>query len=149
MKKDYFTTLQPLPFLTFLVILLTQCKSPADQTYQSIRQDIDQIPVINAHEHQHWPEEFGDHDFGFYHVLATTYLSSDIRSAGAAFGDMNELDSLNLEELWLRLGEGLNYSRNTSYYNHFIKGLEQLYGFKELYFTRENIAELDVQIRRN
>lgn len=149
MKKNYFSLFQLSTGLIFLFILLIQCQNPAQQTYQSIKQEIDQIKVINAHEHQHRPEEFGDHDFGFYHVLATTYLSSDIRSAGAAFGDMNELDSLDLEELWQRLGEGLNYSRNTSYYNHFIKGVEKLYGFNDLYFTRENIAVLDGQIRNN
>jgi hypothetical protein len=149
MKKEFFSPGRSFLGLLFLFLPCLQCRGPADQTYQTIKQDIEGIRVINAHEHQHRPEEFGDHEFGFYHVLATTYLSSDIRSAGAPFGDMNELDNLGLDELWNRLEVGLNYSRNTSYYNHFIKGLEQLYGFNDLYFTRENIAVLDEQIRKN
>jgi uncharacterized protein len=131
------------------VLMFTGCYDPGRTNYQIIRDYMDQISVINAHEHQHLPEEFGDHEFGFYHVLATTYLSSDIRSAGISFGNMDELDSLSLDEMWDRYGEGLNHSRNTSYYNHFVKGLEKLYGFKDLYFTRENIAILDEKIREN
>jgi len=137
--------------LTILVIswISCQCSSEQDKTYQVIKQSIDQVKVINAHEHQHWPEEFGDHEFGFYHVLATTYLSSDIRSAGAPFGDMNMFDSLDMDALWEGVEDGLNYSRNTSYYNHFVKGLKTLYGFNDLYFTKENIRILDQQIRKN
>ena len=137
--------------LTILVIswISCQCSSEQDKTYQVIKQSIDQVKVINAHEHQHWPEEFGDHEFGFYHVLATTYLSSDIRSAGAPFGDMNMFDSLDMDALWEGVEDGLNYSRNTSYYNHFVKGLKTLYGFNDLYFTKENIRTLDQKIRKN
>jgi hypothetical protein len=149
MKRTSYPTL-----LVILIILLfsgitSQCTSEKDRIYQAIKQSIDQIRVINAHEHQHWPEEYGDHEFGFYHVLATTYLSSDIRSAGIQFGDMNEFDSLDLDALWDRIGDGLNYSRNTSYYNHFVKGLQKLYGFNDLYFTRENIKSLNDQIEEN
>lgn len=149
MKKDFFSVFLTFLYLSTVIYTLVQCQNPADQTYQTIKQAIDRISVINAHEHQHRPEEFGDHKFGFYHVMATTYLSSDIRSAGTPFGNMNELDTLSLDVLWDRLGSGLNYSRNTSYYNHFVKGLEKLYGFNNLYFTRDNIKELDGEIRKN
>ncbi len=149
MKKDFFSVTLSILYFSTLVFMISECQNPGDQTYQIIKQSIDQIRVINAHEHQHWPENFGDHEFGFYHVLATTYLSSDIRSAGTSFGDLNELDTLSLEDAWDRVGVGLNYSRNTSYYNHFVKGLEKLYGFRDLYFTRENIEVLDNQIKTN
>jgi hypothetical protein len=149
MKKDFFSIILSFLYLSLVVITLSQCQNPADKTYQGIKQAIDQIRVINAHEHQHRPEEFGVHEFGFYHVLSTTYLSSDIRSAGTSFGDLNELDTLSLEDAWVLVGDGLNYSRNTSYYNHFVKGLEKLYGFKDLYFTRKNIEILDARIRKN
>jgi hypothetical protein len=149
MKNDIFSPVLSFLYISSVIFALVQCQDAADHTYQTIRQDIDEIKVINAHEHQHWPEDFGDHAFGFYHVLSTTYLSSDIRSAGTSFGDLNELDTLSLEDAWDRVGAGLNYSRNTSYYNHFIKGLEKLYGFKDLYFTKENIEVLDSEIKKN
>jgi len=149
MKRFTNTTVTILVGLLLISAITIQCSNQKDTTYQVIKQAIDRIKVINAHEHQHWPEEYGDFEFGFYHVLATTYLSSDIQSAGGLFGDMNEFDSLTMDELWSRVGDGLNYSRNTSYYNHFIKGLQKLYGFNDMYFTKENIGVLNSQIKEN
>jgi uncharacterized protein len=149
MKRINSTFVSSLFSLLIVIISLSSCNNSHDMTYRTIRKTIDQVRVINTHEHQHRPEEFGDYDFGFYHLLATTYLSSDIRSAGVFFGNMDELDTLNPDILWERYGEGLDHSRNTSYYNHFVKGLQKLYGFNDLYFTRENTRILDEQIRTN
>ena len=149
MKHDQFSITAAFLIHVFLVLVFSGCADTREMTYRDIRGYLDQIRVINAHEHQHLPGEYGDHEFGFYHLLATTYLSSDIRSAGTSFGDMDELNSLNLDEMWDRYGDGLDHARNTSYYNHFVKGLERLYGFRDLYFTRDNIAVLDEKIRQN
>ena len=114
-----------------------------------IRDHADGIKVIDAHEHQHWPEEYPARQFSFYHLLAASYLAADINCAGAKGFDMAVLDSLTPGDLWNKYGEALNYTRNTSYYSQFVKGMKKLYGFHDLYFTRENIAELSVNIEEN
>ncbi len=149
MKRITLTSIAVLLSVLIFPLISIKCTHNRNTTYQVLKQAIDEIRIINAHEHQHWPEEYGDFDFGFYHVLATTYLSSDIRSAGAPFGNMSDIDTLTLDELWERVGDGLTYSRNTSYYNHFIKGLQKLYGFSDMYFTKDNIKVLDSQIKEN
>ena len=62
---------------------------------------------------------------------------------------MEALDSLSAKVLWESYGPGLDFSRNTSYYSHFVKGFNKLYGFDALYFTEENIPQLSRQIEEN
>lgn len=107
------------------------------------------MKVINTHEHQHWPEEYGDHTFCLYHLFHESYLMSDIVSAGGYRLDLDVIDTLSLDALWDSLGEALNYTRNTSYYSHFIKGFQKLYDFNELYFTKTNIPFLSLEIEKN
>ncbi len=136
-------------FVSILTLVHFQCATDKPDTMDRLLQTIDQIDVINTHEHQRMPYQWGDHDYGFYHLATVSYLSADIRSAGAPGMDLDLADSLSLDELWNRYGEGLNKSRGTSYYGHFIKGFQKLYGLEDLYFTQENIAKLDQQVRTN
>jgi len=131
------------------LVLFNQCSLNDTSVYNRIRDYADQISVIDAHEHQHWPEEYGDHRFTFYNLLATSYLSADVRSAGAEGFDWNAMDTLSPDILWAMYGEALDYTRGTSYYSHFVKGFQKLYGFSDLYFTRENLTTLTAQIEEN
>jgi hypothetical protein len=126
-----------------------QCAPGNDPTYDRLKAYADEIKVINTHEHQHWPEEFGDHAFGLFHLVSTAYLMSDIVSAGGEYLDMEQLDSLSLEEYWELNGQALDYSRSTSYYSHFIRGFQKLYGFRDPYFTETNIHELSARVEEN
>ena len=130
-------------------ILFHQCTQDQQNTYRKIKEFADEVKVINTHEHQHWPEEYGDHTFGLFHLVNASYLMSDIVSAGGYSFDLDVLDSLSLEAVWDSLGEPLNYTRNTSYYSHFIKGFQKLYDFSELYFTKTNIPYLSSEIEKN
>lgn len=47
-----------------------------------------------------------------------------------------------MEEFWEINGKALDYTRNTSYYSHFIAGFQKLYDFDDLYFTSSNIIDL-------
>jgi len=106
----------------------------------------DQVKVINTHEHQHWLEDYGTHTFRLPHLIDASYLNADIVSAGGAWFDMAELDSISLDEYWEVNGKGLDYARTTSYYSHLIKGLRKLYDFNDLYFTETNIHDLSAQV---
>ncbi|MCK5137001.1 MAG: hypothetical protein KAR19_14540 [Bacteroidales bacterium] len=73
--------------------------------------------MINTHEHQHWPEEYGDLTYRLFHLIHRSYLMSDIISAGGQQFDTGPLDSLSLKDHWDYNGQALDYSRNTSYYS--------------------------------
>jgi hypothetical protein len=81
--------------------------------------------------------------------MAASYLASDISTAGANGYDWKIIDSLSLDELWDVYGDALNFTRNTSYYSHFVKGFRKLYDFNDLYFTKDNIRELSASIEEN
>ncbi len=132
-----------------LVFFAKRCTTADDTAYARIRAHADNIRVINTHEHQQRPEELGDHRFGFFHLLALSYLMGDMNSAGAGGYNMNELDTLSLDELWDRYGEALNFCRNTSYYGHFARGFGKLYGFSDPYFTKDNISGLSAKVEKN
>jgi hypothetical protein len=132
-----------------LAFILVQCKPSNFNTASKIRKVLDELAVINTHEHQRSPHEIPDERHGFYHLLQFSYLNSDVHSAGSWGYEMEKLDSLGADELWDTYGPGLNYSRNTSYYGHFVKGFKKLYNFNDLYFTKDNIITLSGQIEEN
>ena len=136
-------------FFTLLSFTVFQCQPKKDQLQTNLRKAIDKIQVINTHEHQRSPHELPDENYGFYHLLESSYLSSDVRSSGTFGFKMEVLDSLSRKELWETYGPGLNHSRNTSYYSHFVKGFKKLYGFDALYFTEENVSGLSDEIEKN
>ena len=138
-----------LTILVFSSLAIFQCQPQRDPLETNLRNAIDEIAIINTHEHQRSPHELPDEHYGFYHLLESSYLGSDVRSSGASGYKMELLDSLSQEELWECYGPGLNHSRNTSYYSHFIKGFKKQYGFDALYFTEENVAGLSKEIEKN
>jgi hypothetical protein len=149
MKKIKLTHVIIPGFLIVCLTLFNRCRTDNNNVYQNIRQHADQVKVINTHEHQHQPEEYGNYKFRFYHLLAASYLSADVTSEGANGHNWKLMDSLSLDQLWDIYGEALNCTRATSYYSQFVKGFRKLYGFSDLYFTEENIATLSSQIEDN
>ena len=72
-------------FLIGIFILLFQnCTSDNQKTdtYNDLLKFTDGIKVINTHEHQRRPDEFGLDSVGFYHLLHQTYLFQDVVSSG-------------------------------------------------------------------
>ena len=96
--KSTTLTLKILPSLVLICLLLQQCNPSKDSTYQSLMNFADQVKVINTHEHQHWLEDYGTHTFRLPHLIDASYLNADIVSAGGAWFDMAELDSISLDE---------------------------------------------------
>lgn len=135
-----------------IVLLGFQSCSIDPQTstnYDKILTFSESIKVINTHEHQHRPDEYGIENLNFYHLLNGAYLMADLVSSGAERWDMEGLSKLDLGQEWDIFGEALDHSRSTSYYGHFIKGFQKLYGFQDLSFTESNIAPLSAQIEKN
>ncbi len=135
--------------LILICILFQQCSQTNDNTYQSLMNFAEGIKVINTHEHQHWPEENGDLTYRLIHLINSSYLMSDIVSAGGQKMDWGRLDTITLLEYWKVNGEALDYSRSTSYYSHFIKGFQKLYDFDDPYFMESNFRHLSSQVEEN
>ena len=138
--------------LTFISILLFQNCTSVNQktdTYGEILKFTDGIKVINTHEHQRRPEEFGLDSVGFYQILGQTYLHHDIVSSGMQYLNIQTNGINDVAELWKQYGGPLDYCRSTSYYGHFIKGFQKLYDFDDNYFTESNIPVLNAQIVKN
>jgi hypothetical protein len=139
-------------FLGCLSLIVLQRCTIDDQksaTYQKTLNFIDGVKVINTHEHQHRPEEYGLDTLNFYHLLHGSYLIQDILVAGGQRLDMYPLDTIGLEAGWDKYGTYLNYTRNTSYYGHFVKGFQKLYDFNDIFFTENNISALSPKIIKN
>lgn len=134
----------------FVILLFSECSQTQNSIQKRLKQHADGIKVINTHEHQHWPEEYGSGlTYGFWHLVHSSYLMSDISSAGGAWLNMNALDTLSLSEHWDINGEALDFCRATSYYGHFVRGFQKLYGFEQSYFTEDNITPLSEKITTN
>jgi len=142
-------------FISFMAGITTlafqKCTSDNEDAdlYQSILKFTDGIKVINTHEHQRRPDEFGLDSVNFYHILGQTYLYHDLVSSGLKQLNIQTSGVNDVDELWKQFGDPLNYSRTTSYYGHFIKGFQKLYDFDDLYFTEVNIPTLSAQIVKN
>ncbi|MEN8204355.1 MAG: amidohydrolase family protein [Bacteroidota bacterium] len=137
---------------TFLVIIFlfsSQCNQTKDTAYESLLDYTNQIKVINTHEHQHWPEEYGDLHYRLPHLIKASYLISDVVSAGATRMDWDVVDTISLEDYWDQRGQALDFTRSTSYYSHFIKGFRKLYDFDNLFFTESNFEDLSAQVEAN
>lgn len=120
-----------------------------ESIYRRIRNHEDQIRIIDTHEHQHLPQEYGDYNFGFYQLVAASYLAWDLNSSGVSGADWKMVDSLSLDQLWEKYEVGFKHTRNTTYYSHFAEGFRKLYVFNDRYFTKKNIAALSSRIEDN
>lgn len=136
-----------------LICLMLMCscspQTSSQSSYEKLLEFSDGLKVINTHEHQHRPDEYNLDTLNFYHLLHSTYLMQDVVSAGGKRFDMAEISSFSDEELWNSLGMSLDYTRNSSYYDHFVRGFKKLYGFTGPYFTRDNAANLSSQVQEN
>jgi hypothetical protein len=144
--------LRPAPAVFVLIlfsVFAVNCTENPISAYGSLRDYVDTIKVVNAHEHQRWFAEHEGHPYNFYTVLAHSYLQADLVSAGAPELKPENVNQGDLEALWKAQGPYLDFSRNTSYYSHFLAGFRRLYGFSDPSFTKENVQALSAQIAAN
>jgi hypothetical protein len=135
--------------VAILAVFAMQCTQKSASVYGPLREYLDTIKVVNAHEHQRWFPEYDGHAYNFYTLLAHTYLQADLVSAGAPGLKTEAINQGDLDALWKDYGPYLDFSRNTSYYSHFLAGFRLLYGFEGPYFTEENVKALSAKIAEN
>ncbi len=145
-KRHLFVSLA----IAFFICSTINCSKEIDSAaYDRIKAYIDTMKVINAHEHQRIRREYKEQKFTFYTNLGSSYLRSDLVSAGAPEFNPEVINQGNLDELWDMYGHYLDLCRNTSYYGQFLRGFQVLYGFDAPYFTKESIASLSQKIASN
>ncbi len=134
-----------------LIGLTFSCAKTNDKssTKNLLKNFINTIKVVNTHEHQRWFPQYDGHDINFYTLLNHSYLQADIVSAGAQRLDIKSINKGDLDALWKTHGRSLDFSRNTSYYSHFLEGFKILYGYNNPYFTKEGIRSLSEKITEN
>ena len=151
-RSNNFKRFLIISFITaFPVFVFQKCtiNNQKANLYQEILKFTDDIKVINTHEHQRRPDEFGFDTVGFYHILGQTYLYHDIVSSGINYSNNETAGENNKNRLWQQYGGPLDYSRATSYYGHLIKGFQKLYDFNDMYFNESNVSALNAQIIKN
>jgi predicted TIM-barrel fold metal-dependent hydrolase len=139
-------------FFSVIFIILgifSHCADSSKTSFRRLKNYIDTIKVVNTHEHQRWYADHDGHDFNFYTLVAHSYLQNDLVSAGALPIKIADVNEGNLDALWDAYGRYLDYSRNTSYYSHFLQGFQILYGYDYPCFTEEGIRNLSAQIAQN
>jgi hypothetical protein len=135
--------------LTGLAAFSVYCSKHDASTYSRLRDYVDTIRVVDAHEHQRWLPEYDRQAVNLYMLMAHSYLQHDLVSAGAPELRPDAAGKGDLEALWKTYGPFFDFSRNTSYYGQFLAGLKLLYGFRDPYFTEKNIRELSAEIASN
>jgi hypothetical protein len=148
-KKRFIQFIIYLLIVILLSSLTISCDRGTNTPYKRLRDYISTIKVINTHEHQRQPAEYAGQKHNFYTLLAYSYLNSDLVSAGAVPLRPELVNQGHLDELWGKYGQYLDFSRNTSYYSHFLVGFKVLYGLNEPYFTKEAIHSLSEKIAEN
>ncbi len=126
MKKNLF-------FLS--VVILTSCQ---DSSYDKIRNYLDNIEIVDTHEHIQNPGDSSQ----FLLLNKVSYFPSDMASAGApSFNDLLK-EGFNDEKLWDQFGKYYNYSRATSYHEQFMNTLRILYDYNKPYLVKEDVKPL-------
>ncbi len=140
-------------FAIFLIIvfvsLSTDCTTTTNTTFELLKSYINTIKVVNTHEHQRQFSQYEGQAYNFYTLLAHSYLQADLISAGAPRFKPEIINRGDLDTLWDAYGPFLDFSRNTSYYSHFLSGFWILYGYDESCFTKEGIQSLSEKIAEN
>ncbi len=126
---------------TVMLILLTGCEN----NYQQIRNYIDDLEILDTHEHIQNPGDSSD----FYLFNKISYFPSDIASSGAPGFDTMRETGFNSEIMWDKFGEYYNSSRATSYHEQFMNTLRILYGYKKPYLVKEDVKPLYDKILYN
>jgi hypothetical protein len=121
--------------LLISAVLLISCQQ---SSYIKIRNFLETIEIVDAHEHLQMP---GDSS-GFYLLNTISYFPADLSSAGATYAFSQKDGPFNADTVWNRIGKYYNYSRVTSYHEQFMNTLKILYGYNKPYLIKEDLKPL-------
>jgi hypothetical protein len=121
--------------------------------YEFLREEIDQIPAVSAHDHLCRESEAVASPTDLFHLLLSGFPFADMVSAGMAkvpsdgiLGDLPPPGERDYEALWERRRPWLDHIRDTSEYRTYLRGVQELFGL-EGDIDDSNWRELNDRIR--
>ena len=130
--------------LLVAVLIAGACNQTTTEPQKRIRQHIDQIKIIDTHEHQGypWKKKHNCFDIGMY-------MNADLVSAGMPeiSDSMDQVHDVNA--YWDHISPYLRFVRGTSYYIQFIKNLQVMYNLKSDELTKEEYLRISAEIDSN
>ena len=112
---------------------------------EELREEIDQIPIVDTHEHILPREEALKMQVDLFALLEQSYLNADLVSAGMAVGAW-EREGFDPREGWERIKPFISKVRNTAYYQALLHAFRDLYGFTDMEINEQNWRELSDKI---
>jgi hypothetical protein len=116
-------------------IILTACQ---ESNYDKIKNYLETIEIVDAHEHQQVPADSNS----FYFFNTISYFPADLQSAGAPDAFKMTDGIFNADTVWSRFGRYYNYSRATSYHEQLMNTLRLLYDYDKPYLEKEDIKPI-------
>jgi predicted TIM-barrel fold metal-dependent hydrolase len=117
----------------------------SSRTFNTLRADIDAMPIVDAHEHLIEQSDSLARDVDLFDLFDRTYVKADFVSAGMAEEDWVRAE-FDPEEGWRRIRPYLNKVRNTAYYRSLIGAFRDLYDFTDDGLNDSNWRDLSEKI---
>jgi hypothetical protein len=146
MKKIFLVSLSILAF-TSTQGQVTVCGTPVIGYEQRIINYIDNMSVVDTHEHLVSPTGIKNGGMFDFMLLFNHYTKDDIRSAGMSTKTFQSLvkDSLTVMQKWDIVSPSLDKTFNTAYYRAALLTAGKLFGVKEI--NRETVSVLTERIK--
>jgi len=112
---------------------------------ERLREEIDQIPIVDTHEHILPRKEVLKMQVDLFALLERSYLNADLVSAGMPV-EAWEREGFDPREGWERIKPFISKVRNTAYYQALLRAFRDLYGFAEAEINEQNWEELSDRI---
>lgn len=134
-------------FILTLIILFTgvgwfSCK---ESTYHKIKKYVDQIKVVDTHEHQRVP--YNDTTYVFFNMIS--YLYDDLTSLGVQNVNIQPVRHIDTDSVWAIYEKAYNYCRTTSYHAQMMYTLRILYGYNKMYLIKDDAKPVFEKMRNN
>ena len=130
-----------------VIMFFTACQTKQEKTYNRLKSYIDNIKVVNTHEH-HFPTlDNPTENTSFFMNLS--YFVTDVICAGLSSDLISNDDTMTTDEVWTKYENYYNYGRSTSYHASLIYGYKKLYGFDKYYVTKEDAISLEGRVKEN
>jgi len=111
-----------------------------EQTFQ-IRAMIDEMPIIDTHEHIRPLSEVREGPWDFIELCKASYVASDLETTRKEGFTWPAAD-LSPAERWAQFEPWVRRTENTAYYRSLILGCKKLHGLEENEINADNCAVL-------
>ena len=131
-------------FWLLYLLLFSSCQSEQENSYNRIKLFIDNIKVVDTHEHHISDLVNPPRNIEFFRYMF--YFNCDLMSAGWHWFANAENET---DEIWRNVEKYYKYSCAKSYHDQLVYGYKILYDYDKPYFTKEDVIDLENRVREN